>query len=81
MVLQVLPPEALLAVCWLACALLRQAVLPHDLVRWALSGQLPYLLMAQECAAELRSAEAAPPAEALQPRGPPPSGTSLKSGG
>lgn len=60
----------LLAVCWLGCLLLRQALLPHDLLRWALSAQLPYLLMAQDCAALLRSAEEAPPIEALQPKGP-----------
>lgn len=45
--LQALPLDTLLTVCFLACWQCREAVLPMDLLRWAASGELPYLNMAE----------------------------------
>jgi hypothetical protein len=44
---QALPHDATLVVCLLACWQCREAVLPADLLRWAASGELPYLGMAE----------------------------------
>ena len=67
---QVLAPDTLLALCLLACWLLRQAVMPADLVRWALDGRLPYLLLGDACTDILVAAGLhRPPVEALLPPG------------
>ena len=42
-VLQVLHAEVTLAVCFLGCWVMREAVMPMDIVRWASDGTLPYL--------------------------------------
>ena len=41
--LQVLHPELTLAVCFLGCWVMREAVTPMDIVQWASDGTLPYL--------------------------------------
>lgn len=40
---QSLPPHTTLAVTFLSCHVLREAVGPHDVLRWAAHGQLPFL--------------------------------------
>ena len=69
---QVLAPDTLLALCFLACWLLRQPVMPADLLRWALDGRLPYLLLGDACADLLAAAGPhRPPIAALLPPGAP----------
>jgi hypothetical protein len=41
--LQLLHPQATLQLCFLGCLLLREAVTLHELMGWALDGQLPFL--------------------------------------
>lgn len=48
-------PQVTLVVCALACILLKQPIAPHDLVRWALSGQLPYMGALSLCSPFLSS--------------------------
>lgn len=43
--LQLLHPQVTLQLCFLACALLREAVTCYDITSWALDGQLPYLCL------------------------------------
>ena len=38
-----LPPDVTLAVCFLGCWLLREALMPMDIVVWAGDGTLPFL--------------------------------------
>ena len=67
---QVLALDTLLALCLLACWLLRQPVMPADLLRWALDGLLPYLLLGDACAELLAAAGPhRPPVTALLPPG------------
>jgi hypothetical protein len=40
--LQDLPVHTSLVLCATACILLKQPITPHDLVRWAMDGVLPY---------------------------------------
>ena len=40
---KVLPPDVTLAVCFLGCWLLREALMPMDIVRWAGDATLPFL--------------------------------------
>jgi len=53
---EALPAQATLVCCFAACVGLRQAVLPGDILRWALSGRLPFLDLATRCAPLLRAA-------------------------
>ncbi len=65
-----LAPDTLLALCQLACWLLREAVMPADLLRWALAGCLPYLLLGDACTDVLAAARPhRPPVDALLPPG------------
>lgn len=41
--LQLLHPQATLQLCFIACALLREAVTHQDIMTWALDGRLPFL--------------------------------------
>jgi hypothetical protein len=41
--LQLLHPQVTLQLCFLACALLREAVTCYDIITWALDAQLPFL--------------------------------------
>ena len=67
---QVLAPDTLLALCQLACWLLREPVMPADLLRWALDGCLPYLLLGDACTNILAAALLnRPPIDALLPPG------------
>ena len=66
-----LAPDVLLALCLLACWLLRQPVMSTDLLRWTLDGRLPYLLLGDACADLLVAAGPhRPPVAALLPSGP-----------
>ncbi|KAK9798522.1 hypothetical protein WJX73_007046 [Symbiochloris irregularis] len=47
---KVLPPVTTLLTCFLACWVLREAILPSHIVAWALSGHLPYMDLASELA-------------------------------
>jgi hypothetical protein len=40
---QVLHPDVTLAICFLGCLVLREAVMPVDIVRWAGEATLPFL--------------------------------------
>ena len=67
---QALPLSALLSVCFLACWYCREAVMPMDLLRWAASGELCYLNMA-EVVRPVREAagESALPENTVRPLG------------
>jgi len=41
--MQLLHPQVTLQLCYLSCALLREAVTFYDVISWALDGQLPFL--------------------------------------
>lgn len=47
--LEAMHPQISVVISYAACVYLREAVLPGDLINWALSGQLPYLDMARRC--------------------------------
>ncbi len=67
---QALPHDATLVVCLLACWQCREAVLPADLLRWAASGELPYLGMAEAVRGVRESAgEHALPEQLVRPQG------------
>ncbi len=70
--LQALNPDAVLAVSFLGCWYLREAVTPMDILRWASDGRLPVLSLPPLSAKLLQSAQAAdctlPPA-LLHPTG------------
>jgi len=63
--LRLLPRYTPLVVVLTACVMLRQAVTPSDIARWAASGQLPFFDMPHRCSALLRDVS---PEEAL-PKG------------
>ncbi|KAK9828552.1 hypothetical protein WJX72_000714 [[Myrmecia] bisecta] len=67
----VAPPETLLAVCFLGCWYLREAVSAMDIVRWAQSGQLPFLSLSSVCEQVVVQHDVLLPAVWLQPAGVP----------
>lgn len=64
-----LAPELLLVLLVLGCWLGREAVMPADVVRWALSGQLPFLDLPSRSHRLLREAPLDLPTAVLEPRG------------
>ena len=56
---QALHPDVLLVVAFLGCWVLREAVMPADIVRWAGEGTLPFLALPSQSAELLAEARGA----------------------